>query len=173
MRHPDVVLASGLAAWLLSAVVTAAVAQPKVIGTFDAWSAFSHGTGRSKACYIHAAPQKSEGDYTRRGDTYIQVTHRPAEKSVNVVGITAGYVYKSGSEAEVEIDGNKHMLFTNADGAWARDAKTDAALVAAMRTGNTLVVRGSSARGTLTVDTYSLRGFTAAHNAIGKECGVN
>ena len=167
MTVPNLIVVLGLA------VSSAALAaDPKKIGTFDAWRAFSFGDGGSKVCYMHAVPQNSEGDYTQRGDTYIQVTHRPAEKTVNVVNVVAGYSYKPGSEAEVEIDGNKHMLFTNGDGAWARDGKTDAALVAAMKAGNTMIVRGTSTRGTLTIDGYSLKGFTAAHNAIDKACGV-
>ena len=35
-----------------------------------------------------------------------------------------------------------------------------------------MIVRGTSARGTLTADTYSLGGFTAGHEAINKACGV-
>lgn len=172
MRTPGSILAIALVASLLPSGAPAVAAEAKRIGTFDAWSAFSFGDGQSKLCYVHSVPESSDGDYTRRGETYVQITHRPAEKSLNVIGITAGYVYKPGSEAEVEIDGNKHTLFTNGDGAWARDAKGDAALVAAMKAGNTMIVRGTSTRGTLTIDTYSLRGFTAAHNAINKACGV-
>ena len=73
---------------------------------------------------------------------------------------------------EVEIDGTKFEMFTNNDTAWSRDAQGDAALVKAMRAGQTMIVRGTSARGTLTADTYSLGGFTAGHEAINKACGV-
>ncbi len=45
-------------------------------------------------------------------------------------------------------------------------------MVQAMRRGRKMVVRGLSTRGTKTVDTYQLAGFTAAHKAIGKACGV-
>jgi len=41
-----------------------------------------------------------------------------------------------------------------------------------MRRGGTLVVKGTSSRGTDTTDRYSLMGFTAAHNAISQACGV-
>lgn len=142
------------------------------LGTFDAWAAYAYDGGRNKVCYMHAVPQKSQGKYTRRGDTYVQVSHRPGEKSFNVVSVTAGYTYKPGSEVEMEIDGTKYMLFTQGDGAWARDAKDDARLVAAMKAGIAMVVRGVSSRGTLTIDSYSLKGFTAAHAAIDKACGA-
>ena len=63
-------------------------------------------------------------------------------------------------------------MFTRGDGAWTRNAKQDAVLVAAMRSGKSMILRGVSGRGTRTTDTYSLKGFSAAHNAIGKACGI-
>jgi hypothetical protein len=33
-----------------------------------------------------------------------------------------------------------------------------------------MVIKGTSSRGTLTTDTYSLAGFTAAYNAIEQAC---
>ncbi|MCH6553355.1 MAG: hypothetical protein IH793_04245 [Acidobacteria bacterium] len=70
----------------------------------------------------------------------------------------------------VEVDGRKFTLFTHKDGAWAADAKADTALVKAMMKGRRMTIRGTSSRGTKTVDTYSLIGFTRAHQAIGKAC---
>ncbi len=35
-----------------------------------------------------------------------------------------------------------------------------------------MIVAGISSRGTLTTDTYSLNGFTAAYDAITRACGV-
>ena len=44
------------------------------------------------------------------------------------------------------------------------------ALVNAMKRGNELVFKGTSERGTLTTDSYSLKGVTAAMKAIDKAC---
>ena len=41
-----------------------------------------------------------------------------------------------------------------------------------MKKGNRMVVKGTSSRGTLTTDTFSLKGFTKAYGAIGKACGL-
>jgi hypothetical protein len=165
---PTITLCAGLV--LLSGAAQAA--EPRELGSFDAWAAYELREPSGKVCYVYAEPQSAKGDYTKRGPTYVQVTHRPAAKATNEVGVTAGYPYKADSEVEVDIDGTRFSLFTSGDTAWARDSKDDAALAAAMRAGITMVVRGTSARGTLTTDTYSLKGFTAAHNAIGKACGV-
>jgi hypothetical protein len=152
--------------------VFAASAAAGKLGTFGAWSAHVLNEKSGRICYLYGEPKSSRGKYTRRGETYIQVTHRPAAKARNEVGVTAGYTYRKDSEVEVRIDDSKFALFTSGDTAWARRKDDDDALVAAMRAGRTMVVRGTSARATLTIDTYSLTGFTAAHAAIGKACRV-
>jgi len=143
------------------------------IDNFDDWSAFSEKEDGKPLCYMASLPKKAEGDYSQRGDAYVMVTHRPAEKTVGEVSVRAGYAYKEGSEAEVRVDGGQaFMLFTEQGFAWTREAKADRALIAAMKAGATLVVKGTSSRGTQTTDTYSLKGFTAALEAIDTACGI-
>jgi len=147
-------------------------AAPKQLGVFDAWSSHMIVEGKKRTCYVYGVPGLSRGDYTRRGPTYLQVTDRTADRARNEVSLVAGYTYKAGSEVTADIDGRKFKMFTRDDGAWTRDGKADAAMVAAMRAGKSMVVHGVSSRGTETTDTYSLKGFTAAHNAIGKACRI-
>lgn len=145
-------------------------AKTKIIGTYESWTASMFSDGKGKVCYLHSNPVKSAGKYKKRGDTYIQVTHRTKEKIRDEVSVTAGYTYRKDSSVTAEIDGQKRTLFTAGGTAWSDDAKADRALVKAMRAGRELVIKGTSGRGTLTVDRYSLKGFTAAHNAINKAC---
>ena len=63
-------------------------------------------------------------------------------------------------------------MFTKGRNAWNRDAQVDRAMVEAMKGGSELVIKGTSQRGTLTTDTYSLNGFSAALAAIMKACEV-
>lgn len=143
------------------------------IDNFDDWSAFSSKENGKPLCYIASLPKKTEGGTAQRGDAYMMVTHRPAEKTSGEVSVRAGYAYKEGSEVEVRVGGGQPlMLFTDQGFAWTREAKTDQALIAAMRAGASLTVKGTSSRGTQTTDTYSLKGFTAALEAINKACGV-
>ena len=147
-------------------------AGPKDIGTFKNWSANLLVENKAKICYLHGVPDKSAGKYKKRGEVYLQVTHRTRPKTRNEVSVTAGYSYQKGSAATLTIDGKKFVLFTQADTAWAGEENPDDKLVAAMRAGRIMVVGGTSNRGTVTVDSYSLSGFTAAHNAINKACGM-
>jgi invasion protein IalB len=151
-------------------VSTPAFAAQQNLGSFQDWTAFSDGSEK-RICYIGALPQKAEGKYTIRGDTYVLATHRPGENVFGEISVEAGYTYKPGSEVEVDIDGQTFKLFTQGGNAWAYDEKADRALVEAMKAGRQMIVKGTSSRGTLTTDTYSLAGFTAAYNAINEACG--
>ncbi len=162
-----------LAACLTCLLPAAAwAAEPEHLSTHGAWSVFVAGTGSSRICYIGALPEKSSGNYTQRGPTSLSVSQRPGEDAFDVVQVLAGYTYKARSEVTVTIGNDTFTLFTVDDSAWARDARTDASLVRAMRAGLEMVVKGTSSRGTLTTDTYSLKGVTAARQASRAACGL-
>jgi len=155
-----------------AAMIPAAVhaADPVAIGTFSDWQAVTFEENGKTGCYITSRPIKEEGQYSQRGRTYVLVTHRPKDGSFDVVSIVAGYTYKEGSSVTVTIDDRDFTLFTHKDTAWAVDDDADRQLVAAMKSGNRMIVKGVSTRGTNTTDTYSLKGFTRAYNAIGEVC---
>lgn len=148
-------------------------AAPKELGSFSDWTAYLLDDKGAKVCYVASQPKKAEGNYSSRGDIFALVTHRPQAKTLNVVSIIAGYPYRDKSEAALTIDDSKNFqLFTQSETAWAKDAETDKSLVGAMRQGSRMVVKGTSARGTATTDTYSLAGFSRAYERASRECGV-
>lgn len=146
--------------------------QVEYLGKFGNWSAYSTQEKSGKLCYMASVPEKSEGKYKRRGDILLIVTHRPKEKSFDVISFTAGYTYKQDSTVLVQIDTNKNIsLFTHEDTAWGKDTKTDIRVVNQMKAGNKAVFKGKSSLGTNTIDTFSLKGFTKAYKAINSACG--
>lgn len=163
---------AGLLVGLGTVIVPQSGQAQTLIDNFGDWSAFTDGEGKAKTCYIASGPKKETGKYKSRGNTYVLVTHRPAEKSRDVFELRAGYVYRKDSEVHVNIDGQVFKLFTDRGTAWAQDAKSDRSLSRMMIRGKSMIVTGFSGRGTKTEDTYSLSGFTAAYSAIGKACGI-
>ena len=155
---------------LLTMSSAAHASEPQKIGTYGDWSAYSFVENGKKVCYMVSSPKTDEGDYTRRGEIYTLITHRPSENTRNVFSYIAGYPYKQDSEVTVSVNGKDFKLFTYEETAWAPDSATDNAIAAAVRKGSSLVVKGTSKRGTLTTDTYSLKGSGAAHDAISKAC---
>ncbi|TNE41177.1 MAG: hypothetical protein EP348_01285 [Alphaproteobacteria bacterium] len=158
---------------LVMAGFTPALAQqkePRALGTFNDWLAYSWIENGHKVCYMLSRPTKSLPTNVNRGDIYLMVTFRPQSKSKEEVSHVTGYPYKKNSTAEVEIGNKKYTLATDKDVAWVPENQSDETLIKAMKRGAKLVIRGRSERGTLTTDTYSLQGFTAAHRQIRKSC---
>lgn len=148
-----------------------AMEAPRHIGDYGDWAAYTYKENGKNVCYMASTPKKDEGKYTKRGDIYAIITHRPAEKSFDVVNFVAGYNYKEESKAVVKIGKETFNLFTADDKAWTYTAQDDVKLVAAMKRGERMIVDGVSSRGTKTKDTYSLKGFMRAYKAISAKCG--
>ncbi len=154
---------------LLGPLAPAMADEPKQIGTFNDWRAYTYEDAGGEICYVVSEPKKAEGNYSRRGDIYFLVTHRPSGKVFDEVSIITGYTYANGYEPTATIGREKFNFYSEGDAAWAFSAE-EKKLINAMKGGATMVVRGKSTRGTITTDTYSLSGVTAAMQAIDKAC---
>jgi invasion associated locus B (IalB) protein len=142
------------------------------LGGAQGWQAYLDNAKGQKICYVIGEPSKSEPANAKRAKIFASVTHRPHDKISNEVSFNVGYLFKEGSDAELTVDNKKFELFTNKDTAWARDPATDKAVVEALAKGKQAVMKGVSARGTATMDTYALAGFGQALGEIDKACGV-
>ena len=160
-----------ISAFMATTVQAASNLKPQQIGEYDDWVAYYYQDASGLTCYMASTPKRDEGKYTKRGNIYTVVTHRPADKSYDVVNITAGYTYKPVSKVEIKI-GNKTFdkMFVSGDKAWATSDKTDKEIVNAMKRGSRMIVHGVSSKGTKTKDTYSLAGFSQAYKAISAKC---
>lgn len=144
--------------------------EPRLLAKYGDWSSYMFIENGSKVCYMISQPKKDQGNYTRRGKIYALITHRPAEGTRDVFSYITGYTYKTGSDASITIDGKAYTLFTQDDTAWAPDAKSDRTLAQGIKNGSSMVVKGTSSRGTATTDTFSLKGSSKAYQRINDEC---
>ncbi len=162
------VRAAGLAVAL--SCTPAFAENPSLLQKFGDWSAY--GTAADpKVCFAVSQPKDMSPKNVKRGPVYFYVSQWPAEKVVNEVSVKMGYPFKPGGVVTVSVGSDKFELFTKEEGAFVEKPETEAALIAAMRTGSNITVEGVSARGTKTSDTYSLSGAGDALDRIAKECG--
>jgi len=121
-------------------------------------------------CYIGSSPIKSDLPETKkRGDNYILV-YKIIGSEENIIQIEAGYKYNLDKKINVKIDNANFDFFSTKDSsetAWANDDKK---VIYAMKKGLELTLTGVSARGTITNDTYTLKGFTNAVNLLNNDC---
>jgi len=121
-------------------------------------------------CYIGSMPINSDLPETKqRGDNYILV-YKIIGSEENIVQVEAGYKYNLEKDINVKIDNTTFNFYSTEDSsetAWTND---DSKVIYAMKKGLDLTLTGESSRGTVTNDTYTLKGFTAAINKLNNNC---
>lgn len=105
-----------------------------------------------------------------RGDILLWVFHRPGSGIKGQLSFTGGYPFAKGSTVNVKIGDSSYELFTEGEYAWPATPADDAKIITAMKRGASAVLTAQSARGTVTKDTFSLLGFTAAVEEAEKRC---
>lgn len=147
-------------------------AEPTLIGQFGTWGAYSATPNGKKVCFALAKPSSSKTNPPNRprDPAYAFVSTRPAEKVNNEVSVMIGYALKPGSESSVEVGGAAFAMYTQGDGLWIKNAAEEERMVEAMRKSADLVVKGVSAKGTETTDTFSLKGLAQALDRISQDC---
>ena len=154
---------------------TAAVAggvEPTLIGQFGTWGAYTATPNGKKVCFALAKPSSSKTNPPNRprDPAYAFVSTRPAEKVVNEVSIMIGYALKPGSESTLEVGGASYAMYTLGDGIWIKNAAEEERMVDAMRKAADATVKGVSAKGTETTDTFSLKGLSQALDKLAQDC---
>jgi hypothetical protein len=147
-------------------------AEPTLIGQFGTWGAYSAAPNGKKVCFALAKPSSSKTNPPNRprDPAYAFVSTRPAEKVNNEVSVMIGYALKPGSESSVEVGGGAFAMYSQGDGLWIKNAAEEERMVEAMRKSADLVVKGVSAKGTETTDTFSLKGLAQALDRISQDC---
>ena len=168
------ILNLGIVAATLAALATPALAaEPKVLGSEGDWTAFVGDA--PKECWAVSPPKSTrntdaEGNpkEVARGDIRLYVAYRPGQNGE--VSFQGGYPFAPDSTVEVNVGGSNFKLFTEGENAWTGSPDEDAKLIAALRAGAEVSVSGRSARGTRTVDVFSLKGITAMTNKARETC---
>ena len=121
-------------------------------------------------CYIGSLPIKSDlPDTKKRGENYILV-YKIIGSDENIVQVEAGYQYNLDEDIVVTIDNTSFKFYSTEDSPETAWTNNDEKVVYAMKKGLVLVLSGQSSRGTITNDTYTLKGFTSAINKLNKDC---
>jgi hypothetical protein len=147
-------------------------AEPTLIGQFGTWGAYTATPNGKKVCFALAKPSSSKTNPPNRprDPAYAFVSTRPAEKVTNEVSIMIGYQLKPGSESTLEVGGGRYAMYTQGDGLWIKNAAEEERMVDAMRKAPDVVVKGISAKGTETSDTFSLKGLAQALDRLAQDC---
>ena len=134
-------------------------------------------------CWAVTAPKESVNTRNgkratvRRGNIALFVFNRPDSDVKSQVTFTGGYPFSKKLIIKLDLDGVVYDLSPdpmsespNDEWAWPPSPAHDAKIIDAMKRGAKAVVTAQSERGTVTKDTFSLKGFTAAVKDAAKRC---
>lgn len=150
----------------------AAPAQPKVLGQYGDWGAYTAAPDGKKVCFTLGKPKSTTTNPPgrKRDPAYVFISTRPSENVRNEISVIIGYSFRQSSDAAAEVGTTKFAMYTQNDGAWIKNVAEEARLIEAMRKGAELTIRGTSNRGTQSTDVYSLKGLTQAMDRADQEC---
>jgi hypothetical protein len=170
-------IAGGMAMALVMLVTSGAQAQgtsTNQVATSTAWSVFEDNDPRE--CWAVSAPTETVNSKdgrvvaVRRGDILLMTFFRPGAGVQGQITFTGGYPFAGGSTVNLNIGGTQFELFTEGEWAWPASTEDDAKVLAAMKRGSDATLTARSSRGTVTKDTFSLLGYTAAVDEAEKRC---
>ena len=143
-----------------------AQAQRESLGIFSQWGAFLDSSPRR--CFAIAEP--FQGPRAERWKPFLSVGYWPTRGIRGQLHARLSRQKRPQSAVLLRIDGRTFQLVGGGNNAWAPDARADAEIVAAMRTGIDLTIETRSVTGALIRDQYQLRGAATAIDAAAIAC---
>jgi hypothetical protein len=141
-------------------------AQRQALGIFFQWGAFLQ--EGPKRCFALAEPHRAPKAEGRR--PFASISFWPGIGVRGQVHFRLSRNKRPGSAVLLRIDDRTFQLFAGGANAWARDARGDAEIVAAMRSGIDMIIETRSDRGAMVRDYYQLRGAATAIDAAALAC---
>jgi hypothetical protein len=145
------------------AVATPVSGAKQSLGIFSLWGAFRDGN----RCWAVAEP---EGAARRGGARAFASVSWSARGERGQVSFHLARAKRQGSAVLLRIDDRLFQLIGGGDSAWAENARADADIVAAMRTGVQMTLETRADTGASLRDTYPLRGAATAIDAAAIAC---
>jgi hypothetical protein len=147
---------------LILGILSTSAAARDNLGMFETWGAFRDAS--PPRCFAIAEPVRATPkDAPWR--PFASVAVWPVLHQRNQLHIRLRNARPQGSRVTLTIGRKRFPLIAGGADAWSPDARTDAAIVAAMRSADRMTVSGAG-----TSDTYQLRGAATAIDAATLGC---
>lgn len=136
------------------------------LGVFDGWGAFADAAPRR--CYAIAAPVQAGGVSAWR--PFASVATWPRQAARNQIHVRLSRQRNPQARVTLSVGERRFALVAGNADAWAPDARTDAAIVAAIRASRSMSVETLAKSGAPFADVYALRGAATAIDAAALGC---
>ncbi|HEY9091706.1 hypothetical protein [Parasphingorhabdus sp.] len=148
------------------AMVSVPVAAKESLGIYDSWGAFRD--QEIPRCYAIAESEDITGKAQRK--SYISVGYWPKRGIRAQFHVRLSRDRSTNSRVMVGVGGRRFQLIANRSDGWSQDRRMDAAIIAALRSANSMTVESTGRDGRPIVDAYLLRGAATAIDAASIGC---
>jgi len=160
-----VILALALLAVLPSSTLGGAMPPPRdALGVFDSWGAFRDPS--PKRCFAIAQPVEKHA----QSQPFASIAFWPGDHIHDQLHIRLSRPRAANARVTLSIGERRFDLVAGEADAWSPDARTDAAVVSAIREGRSMSVETVGANGGPFADTYALKGAATAIDAAALGC---
>ncbi len=151
---------------LCFATLSAPIAAKDSLGIFNSWGAFRD--LNVPRCYALAESEEITGKAERK--SYASVGFWPKRNIRAQFHVRLSRDRSSNSRVMVGIGGRRFQLTANRSDGWSQDKRMDAAIIAALRSANSMTIESTGRNGKPIVDAYLLRGAATAIDAASLGC---
>lgn len=150
---------------LALAMLAGPAAARDALGVYHGWGAFRDAT--PPRCFAIAEPVRKGRAKWR---PFAAVSHWPSQRVRGQLHVRLSREKRAGAPITLSIDRRRFPMVAGGADAWAPDPRTDAAIVAAMRSGRNMSIVTVAANGARFADTYVLKGAATAIDAAALGC---
>ncbi len=136
------------------------------LGVFDSWGAFTDASPRR--CFAIAQPLQPGGAAAWK--PFASIATWPGQGLRNQLHVRLSRARNPRARVTLSVGERRFELVAGNADAWSPDSRTDAAIVAAIRSGRSMSVETLSATGQPFADVYGLRGAATAVDAAALAC---
>lgn len=146
---------------LAALLLAAPLAARDSLGVYDGWAAFKD--DKPHRCYAIAKAQGS-------APAHATISTWPDRKVRGALHLVLSRDIADKSAVRLAVGGKRFTLVAKDRNAWAKDARDDAAIIAALRSASRMSVSASSTKGGTFTDRYALAGAATAMDAATVAC---
>ncbi len=157
---------------IVAAPAPTPASKARLLEKIGDWSVFIYEDPAGRVCFAASAPtdMQPKAATAKRTTVVFYVTAWKKDGVRNEISVKLGYPIKPKSVAAVTAGGASFTLPSDDDKAYTKDLADEQKLLAAMSGGGSMVVKATSAKGTATIDQYSLEGLAAAVQKAQQAC---
>lgn len=148
---------------LVLVLIAAPLAARDSLGVYDGWAAFRD--AKPLRCYAIAKAQGRPA-----APAYATISNWPDRKVRSTLHLVLSREVADTSAARLNIGGRRFDLVAKGRNAWARDARQDAAIIAAIRSASRMSVSARNGKSGNFTDRYALAGVATAIDAATVGC---